>query len=246
MDLYVNGIDDGGSYSGTGDSLAYSSGNSRVGWFYSSEGHLDGKIDEVAIYNRALTAEDIQMLMHTGPDTDEPNLVGYWDFDEGEGQIVYDLSSNGNHGRLGSDPNSDDSDPAWVDSDAPIGICTADELIERHVTDALQIKQNILAELDAALTKEHAAFYILQELFINPDNVNLTKRQILMLRQLIRSALQKQQHAEATLLDSIEKLEDASAVLDGNNNVNAGSAPKRQLRTLGKPAPAVIQKPPRK
>ena len=92
---------------------------------------------------------------------------------------------------------------------------------DRYLTDALQIKQNILAELDVALTKEHAAFYLLQELFINRDTVNLNKRQILTLRQLIHSALQSQQRSEATLQDSIEKLEDASAVLDVDNNVNA-------------------------
>ena len=207
---------------------------------------FDGLIDDVRIWSAALTQEEIQATMHIALDGSEPNLVGYWDFDEGEGQVAYDLSSNANHGRLGSDPNADDSDPAWVASDAPVGICTADQLIERHVTDALQIKHDILAELDVALTKEDAAFYILQELFITRDTANLTKRQILMLRQLIHSALQNQQRSEDTLQESIEKLEDASAVLDGDNNVNAGSATKRQLQTLVKPATAVIQKPLRK
>jgi hypothetical protein len=216
-------------------------------FFSGDSDHFEGTIDELRIWNAAIPQANIAANMHNSLDGDEPDLIGYWNFDEGEGQIIYDLSPYANHGQLGSDPNADDSDPAWVDCDAPVGICTADQLIERHVTDALQIKQDILAELDAALTKEHAAFYILQELFINPDNVDLSKRQILMLRQLIHLALQNQQRSEVTLLDSIEKLEDASAVLDGDNNVNAGSAPKRRLQIHGKPAaPAVIAKPPRK
>ena len=86
--------------------------------------HWNGLIDEVAIFNRALSAEEIRANMHKRLSGDEPGLVGYWDFDEGEGQIVYDLSGNGNHGQLGSTPNADDSDPAWVDSDALVGICT--------------------------------------------------------------------------------------------------------------------------
>ncbi|GAF91981.1 unnamed protein product, partial [marine sediment metagenome] len=85
---------------------------------------FNGTIDEVAIYDRALSAEEIRANMHTRLTGNEPNLVGYWDFDEGEGQVAYDLSPYGNHGRLGSTPNADASDPAWVESDAPIGICT--------------------------------------------------------------------------------------------------------------------------
>jgi hypothetical protein len=88
-----------------------------------STSYVNGAIDEAAIYNSALSAEEIQMSMHRKLVGDEPNLVGYWDFDEGEGQVAYDLSGNGNHGRLGSGPYGDDSDPMWVASDAPVGVC---------------------------------------------------------------------------------------------------------------------------
>lgn len=87
-------------------------------------GFFPGIIDEVAIYNRALSAEEIQTLMHTRPDTSDPNLVAYWAFDEGEGQVAGNSSgNNGNHGQLGSTPDTDNSDPEWVESDAPVGIC---------------------------------------------------------------------------------------------------------------------------
>jgi hypothetical protein len=84
---------------------------------------FNGAIDDVCIYNRALSAEEIQANMYMRLTGNEPNLVAYWDFDEGEGQIAYDMSPNGNNGQLGSAPTGDGSDPAWVDSDAPISIC---------------------------------------------------------------------------------------------------------------------------
>ncbi|MHC4459039.1 MAG: LamG-like jellyroll fold domain-containing protein [Planctomycetota bacterium] len=97
-------------------------------WSYCGVDHLStlmhGQIDEVSIYNRALSAEEIRANMHTRLSGDEPGLVGCWDFDEGAGQFLYDLSGNGNDGQLGSTPNPDDSDPAWLESDAPVGICT--------------------------------------------------------------------------------------------------------------------------
>ena len=43
---------------------------------------LDGVIDEVRLYNKALTAEEIKSTMqhHLLPVTDE-NFIGYWDFE---------------------------------------------------------------------------------------------------------------------------------------------------------------------
>jgi len=113
MDLYVNGVDDGGSYSGTGGSLSYSTGSSFIGGRGGSTMLFDGAIDDVRVYNRALSGEEIQGLMHTWPDTSDPTLLGYWDFDEGEGQQAADLSLYGNHGQLGSTLGVDSSDPDW-------------------------------------------------------------------------------------------------------------------------------------
>jgi hypothetical protein len=87
------------------------------------DGAFDGIIDEVSIWNRALSAEEIRASMHVKASAGEPNLLGYWDFDEGEGQIVYDMSGNSNHGRLGSTAHADNADPAWVESDSPVGVC---------------------------------------------------------------------------------------------------------------------------
>jgi len=80
---------------------------------------LNGVIDEVRVFKRALSADEIQQLYCCGC-VDETGLVGYWNFDEGTGQVAYDLSTYGNHGYLGSNPNgSDTADPLWLESDAP-------------------------------------------------------------------------------------------------------------------------------
>jgi hypothetical protein len=84
---------------------------------------FDGTIDEVAIFNRALSGEEVRTNMRTKLTGEETDLAAYWDFDEGEGQFVYDLSGNNNHGRLGSTPFADNSDPAWVEPGAPVGAC---------------------------------------------------------------------------------------------------------------------------
>lgn len=64
-------------------------------------GCLNGTIDEVAIYNRALTAEEIQANMYTPLSGIEPGLVACWNFNEPvDSQTVLDLSPNGNDGRI--------------------------------------------------------------------------------------------------------------------------------------------------
>jgi hypothetical protein len=62
-------------------------------------------IDEVAIYDRVLTQEEIQYLYNDGfgltrPDAEALNPIGLWHFDEGEGTAVFDSSGNNNDGQL--------------------------------------------------------------------------------------------------------------------------------------------------
>ncbi|MHC4266511.1 MAG: LamG-like jellyroll fold domain-containing protein, partial [Planctomycetota bacterium] len=121
--IYINGVNDGGSYNGTGGSLTYSSGSSYIGTVFDRWFTLDGILDDVRVYNRALSEEEIRSTMHIRLNGNEPGLVGYWDFDEGEGQAAYDMTANANDGQLGSTAGVDESDPEWVESDAPIGLC---------------------------------------------------------------------------------------------------------------------------
>ncbi|MHC4213459.1 MAG: LamG domain-containing protein [Planctomycetota bacterium] len=64
---------------------------------------LPGVIDEVAIFNRALSGDEIlQIYQNDGRLRGyESGLVGYWNFDYDDGDVVKDISPNGNHGKLG-------------------------------------------------------------------------------------------------------------------------------------------------
>ncbi len=61
--------------------------------------HLTGEIDDVRIYNRALSAEEIEELYLEGA-----GPIAHWKFDEGDGDIAYDSAGN-NDGILNGDPN---------------------------------------------------------------------------------------------------------------------------------------------
>jgi len=74
---------------------------------YIFEEYFQGAIDEVRIYNKALTTADIQTLYQqtaTSSSTNVPGLVAYWNFDEGSGTIAADSSGNGNNGTLVNGP----------------------------------------------------------------------------------------------------------------------------------------------
>ena len=77
-------------------------------WFF------PGLIDEPAMWNVALSPEDVQLLHTDGVEPDSNGLVGYWTFDESTGQQVADLSPAGNHGVLGQDASVDNTDPDWI------------------------------------------------------------------------------------------------------------------------------------
>jgi hypothetical protein len=62
--------------------------------------YFNGKIDEVRIWNTARSAEEIQSNYAQQLTGNETGLVGYWQFDEGSGNIVNDLSANNNDGTI--------------------------------------------------------------------------------------------------------------------------------------------------
>jgi type II secretory pathway pseudopilin PulG len=73
------------------------------------EDYFNGIIDNVRIYNRALSDDEIAQLAGT-----RAGLMGQWKFDEGSGQIATDSSGNSNDGQLGSSAGPDASDPTWT------------------------------------------------------------------------------------------------------------------------------------
>ena len=70
--------------------------------------YFSGLIDEVRIYNRALSEKEIKALYEWAP----PPVL-HLKFDEKKGQYAYDSSGNGNDGILGGKATSESSDPTW-------------------------------------------------------------------------------------------------------------------------------------
>ncbi|MFZ2970720.1 MAG: LamG domain-containing protein, partial [Minisyncoccia bacterium] len=69
---------------------------------------FDGLIDEVRVYNRALSEDEIRQLYN------QKKPILEMKFDEGSGQIAYDGSFNNNDGTLGSTSGVDANDPTWT------------------------------------------------------------------------------------------------------------------------------------
>ena len=95
MNLYVNGVDEGGTYSGTGGPVGYTSTSSKIG---SNNGtsYFNGAIDDLRFYNRALNPTEVELLAN-GP-------VSNWRFDEGSGTSALDSGTAGITGSLANSP----------------------------------------------------------------------------------------------------------------------------------------------
>ncbi len=76
-------------------------------WFF------PGVIDEPAVWSLTLSDTQVFEVFRSGVDRNSPGLVGYWSFDEGQGQTVPDRSPAGNNGFLGANPGPDSVDPSW-------------------------------------------------------------------------------------------------------------------------------------
>ena len=96
--LYVNGVvvaqDAGWEVNTT------LNGSLDIGKWRNNSMPADGRIDEVSIWNRALTNEEINNLMFTSINRSENGLVGYWRFERGDGNVAIDLSPGKNHGDI--------------------------------------------------------------------------------------------------------------------------------------------------
>lgn len=80
------------AYGGWGDARQLFFGKS-----YDDTRQLNGDIAEVRIWSVARTPEQIRENMYDIPDPEnETTLLGYWKFDEGEGNIIYDRTGHGN------------------------------------------------------------------------------------------------------------------------------------------------------
>ncbi len=110
--VFLNGIEDG-SQMGWGE-INVTDKDVLIGatpyygqWF-------NGAIDELRVWNYARTPEQLNQwkgFLLTG---DEPGLVAYWNFDEGNGDILNDLTSSRNNGQIYG--------AQWVTSGSPVKV----------------------------------------------------------------------------------------------------------------------------
>lgn len=87
----------------------------RIGQYHLNTVHTKSKLYDVRIYNKALTSQEVEDLYNKQHVSD--GLIGWWPFNEAEGNIVYDYSGNDNHGILS--PDYPTNSPIWVE-DSPL------------------------------------------------------------------------------------------------------------------------------
>ncbi|HJM96296.1 MAG TPA: LamG-like jellyroll fold domain-containing protein, partial [Candidatus Marinimicrobia bacterium] len=98
--IFVNGIETGSSsFTGGIDAnftstIGYASGSLQI----SSPAFYQGQIDEVTVWDTALSQEEIFSGMLNGHSGSESGLAGYWDFNEGIDTVLTDQSINNNDG----------------------------------------------------------------------------------------------------------------------------------------------------
>ena len=107
---YLNGQTNGSGTLST--TIANGSGSMRIGSRADLIPLMKGAMDEVRVYNRALTPSEVEGLYKSGAAkyTAPTNLglVGYWSMNENTGTIAGDASGNNNRGIL-------TNGPTWVD-----------------------------------------------------------------------------------------------------------------------------------
>jgi hypothetical protein len=186
--LYLNGtLIDSVADSGQLDNYETSA---RIGalrnlqdWFFK------GLIDELRIWSLARSQSQILEDMHRQLAGDEPGLAAYWNFNEGSGQSVYDLTSSHANGYLGSTAEPDENDPVWVMSTAPI-----DTLIDRISEDVRTIppraflKQNYPNPFNSAT---RLAFYLPQSAPLKLEVYDMLGRKV---RKLVDDNFAAGQH----------------------------------------------------
>lgn len=82
-----------------------------------------------------------------------------------------------------------------------------------RLEEAIAEKRGVLAEIDAALEKELAAYDALKELLESGDYGDFNKGDIVKAKQRTHSAIQHEEQSKKVLEKSIEKLKDALAAL---------------------------------
>ena len=146
VDTYIDGVSTGSSainlLSVVG-SMPLEIGDIFTGGCTGCIGPFNGMLDNVDIWNTALSQQDIQDNMLCSPVGSENGLVGYWNFEEGVGTIAYDQTTNGNDGVING---------AVYDVFAPIQSCSLTNINGCDSTSVLYLTINYTLSIIDTLT----------------------------------------------------------------------------------------------
>ncbi|HEY4417247.1 MAG TPA: LamG-like jellyroll fold domain-containing protein, partial [Verrucomicrobiae bacterium] len=92
----------------TGTPGASTTTNPIVLGLYPGDSYYSGQLDEVSVWNVALTQSQIQTYMHQALIGTETGLVDYYQLNEGAGTNIYDATVNADTGTFSPNP------PTWV------------------------------------------------------------------------------------------------------------------------------------
>ena len=123
------------------------------------------------------------------------------------------MSGNGNDGTLGSTGDVDGSDPDWVDTVAPVGICTLEGIVERMLSRVINTKLNILEQLGGIMLEEQMVGDMLDMYFRNRDYGDVDKKDMVKAKQKIHAAIQHQKQAEEDIDKALDCLDEALSSL---------------------------------
>ena len=143
--LFLNGVEQADS---TVSEITNASGQNVTFASYSSgaSGFTDGNLDEVRIYNRALSPAEVQQLY-----TYAPGPVGWWKLDENTNTSILDSSGNNNSGTIHGTPN-------WTigKTGSAMNFNSGDDYVSAEDSNSLDINYGIT--ISAWIKRDSASF----------------------------------------------------------------------------------------
>jgi hypothetical protein len=279
LKLYIDGEEDGSNNVTAG---AYTSGFriGRVKNPSSTYGSWDGVIDEIVMYDKALSPEEVEQLYQAGaggppelvdleiegpdevPDSNSAayNAIAYYDDSSSsdvtteaiwsvEPDTFADIDANG---VLTTQQLNTLEETIWISAEyteGPNSItaikevvifanCTIEALIRRNISGAVQIKENILGQLETALDKEKAAEEMLRDMQQSRDTGQWSFLQVVKARVRVVWAIVKETWVKHRLEAGKDNLEDSLEILGTDNSqpapLNNGRGRRTGLQKRGR------------
>lgn len=105
----------------SGQNISINDNPLQLGTYNSGSYTLNGKISSLALWNQELSIEQIQDNMTSSIIVSEQDIIGHWDFTDGEATSLADLSGNGNNGTIYGATWRDDIPPTLGGNNAYTG-----------------------------------------------------------------------------------------------------------------------------